>query len=359
MSLPPAAFAIPGDINTLTGGYIYERRLLDGLRTLGHDVAHIQLAASFPDPSPEDMADAVEQLCALPENHPLILDGLVYGSIATHGLAKVRAPIVAMIHHPLALESGLSEGRRAHLYQTERDNLALAQHVLVPSPHTANILADEYYLDPERISIARPGTDKPSGVSAPVDPPLILSVGIQHPRKGHDVLLKALAGIVDLNWQAVIVGSPYDADHAEDLTALCEKLGLAGRAQLAGRVSSQELSDLYQAASIFALATRYEGYGIVFDEALAHGLPIVSCHTGAVPDTVPQDAGLLVLPEEPEPFAHALRSLLSDSAKRTELASAAQAAGQALPSWLDTARIASEVLATLSPQQSVMGEKSF
>lgn len=83
MNLPPAAFAIPGDINTLTGGYIYERRLLEGLRTLGHDVAHIQLAASFPDPSPEDMADAIAQLCALPEDRPLILDGLVYGSIAT------------------------------------------------------------------------------------------------------------------------------------------------------------------------------------------------------------------------------------------------------------------------------------
>lgn len=359
MSLPPAAFAIPGDINTLTGGYIYERRLLDGLRTLGHDVAHIQLAASFPDPSPEDMADAVEQLCALPENHPLILDGLVYGSIATDGLAKVRAPIVAMIHHPLARESGLNDDRRAHLYRTERDNLALAQHVLVPSPHTATILTGEYGVNPERISIARPGTDKPSGVSAPVDPPLILSVGIQHPRKGHDVLLKALAGIVDLNWQAVIAGSPYDADHAADLTALCEKLELAGRVRLAGRVSPQELSDLYQAASIFALATRYEGYGIVFDEALAYGLPIVSCHTGAVPDTVPQDAGLLVPPEEPEPFAHALRSLLSNSAKRTELASAAQAAGKALPNWLDTARIASDVLATLSPQQSVIGEKSL
>lgn len=359
MSLSPAAFAIPGDINTLTGGYIYERRLLEGLRTLGHDMAHIQLAASFPDPSPKDMADAVEKLCALPEDRPLILDGLVYGSIATAGLAKVNTPIVAMIHHPLALESGLGEGRRAHLYQTERDNLALAQHVLVPSPHTANILADEYYVDPKRISIARPGTDKPTGVSAPVDPPLILSVGIQHPRKGHDVLLKALAEIIDLNWQAVIVGSPYDADHAADLTALCVKLGLTGRVRLAGRVSSQELNDLYRAASVFALATRYEGYGIVFDEALAHGLPIVSCHTGAVPGTVPQDARLLVPPEEPEPFAHALRGLLSDSAKRTELASAAQAAGKTLPSWLDTARVASRVLATLSLQHSAMGGRSL
>ncbi len=353
MSLPHAAFAIPGDINTLTGGYIYERRLLEGLRTLGHDVKHIELAASFPDPSPEHMADAVKQLQALPEDCPLILDGLVYGSIATQGLAQVRAPIVAMIHHPLALESGLSDERRSHLYQTERDNLTFARHVLVPSPHTATILAKDYGVDPKSISIARPGTDKPTGVSTPVDPPLILSVGIQHPRKGHDILLKALASITDQIWQAVIVGSPYDAEHAADLVGLQEQLGLMERVQLAGRVSAEELSDLYQTASIFALATRYEGYGIVFDEALAHGLPIVSCHTGAVPDTVPEDVGLLVPPDEPEPFANALRQLLEDKAKRNTMAAASQHVSKTLPSWLDTARVASDVLTSLSAHSSV------
>lgn len=65
-TLTRAAFAIPGDITTLTGGYIYERRLLEGLRALGHDVLHLQLAPTFPDPSAADMADAVAQLVDLP-----------------------------------------------------------------------------------------------------------------------------------------------------------------------------------------------------------------------------------------------------------------------------------------------------
>ncbi len=79
----PAAFAIPGDIETLTGGYIYERRLLEGLRGAGRDVTHLRLAATFPDPGPADMADAVAQLTALDPARPLILDGLVFGSIDT------------------------------------------------------------------------------------------------------------------------------------------------------------------------------------------------------------------------------------------------------------------------------------
>ena len=345
----PAAFAIPGDITTLTGGYIYERRLLEGLRALGRDVTHLELGASFPDPSAQDMDDAIAQLCGLSSECPLILDGLVYGSIATEGLARVRAPIVGMIHHPLAHESGLEPARRDHLFRTERDNLALAAHVLVPSPHTKRILIEEYAVPPERITIARPGTEPPRHPAAPVFPPLILSVGIQHARKGHDILLRALAEVTDLDWQAVIVGGAHDPAHAKYLAQLHRDLGLDGRVRLAGRVEQEPLTWLYAQASIFALATRYEGYGIVFDEALAHGLPIVSCDTGAVPDTVPSEAGRLVPPDNSGAFATALRALLTDAAEREARAAAARRYGAALPDWTETCRIASRVLDGLAP----------
>lgn len=352
MSRRPAAFAIPGDITTLTGGYIYERRLLEGLREIGHDVRHIVLGASFPDPTQSDMTHAIEQLASLEPERALILDGLVYGSIDTIGLARVNAPIVAMIHHPLALESGLTQARRNFLFSTERENLVLARHVLVPSPHTASILTNNYGVARERITIARPGTDRPALPPLPRHKksvsPLILSVGILHPRKGHDVLLKALSRIVDRDWQAVIVGYAHDPTHAAALQNLVGALDLGERVHFAGRVQNDELDELYSTASLFTLATRYEGYGIVFDEALAHGLPIVSCRTGAVPDTVPADAGVLVPPDDPDSLAAALQSLLSDPGRRRRLARAAAQAGKTLPSWLDTAHIAGQVLDNLT-----------
>lgn len=340
----PADFAIPGDINTVTGGYIYERRLLEGLRAMGRDVAHIELAASFPDPDARDMADVLSALHALAPERVLILDGLVYGSIETRGLARVRAPIVAMIHHPLALETGLSDARKAHLFNTERDNLALAAHVLVPSPHTAEILIRDYGVAVDKITIARPGTDQRVRVRAPSNPPLILSVGILHPRKGHDVLLRALAALTDHDWRAAIVGSAHDPDHAARLDAMVQDLGLRHRVHLAGRLPDAELDALYAQASIFALATRYEGYGMVFDEALSWGLPIVSCDTGAVRQTVPAGAGLLVAPDAPVAFSRALGQLLADASLREEMADHAGHAGQSLPAWQDTARIAGDVL---------------
>lgn len=340
----PAAFAIPGDLASLTGGYIYERRLLEELRAAGRDVAHVALGPSFPDPTPADTADAARALGALAPDRVLILDGLVFGSLDTDVLARVRAPVVAMIHHPLALESGLDAAARDRLFRTERDNLALAAHVLVPSPHTARLLVADYGVAPGRITIARPGTDRPTRTDAPASPPLILSVGILHPRKGHDILLRALASVAHRDWRAVIVGAVWDRAHAAELAVLHRALGLADRVDMAGKVSPETLAGLYARATVFALATRFEGYGIVLDEAMAHGLPVVSCDTGAVAETLAPGAGLLVAPDDAPAFADALDRVLGDAHLRAGMARASARAGAGLPGWSDAARIAGAVL---------------
>ncbi|PJI84423.1 glycosyltransferase involved in cell wall biosynthesis [Yoonia maricola] len=346
------ALAVPGDLATLTGGYIYDRRLLHELRALGIDVTHIALPGSFPEPPARDMDAAFAQLASIPDDCPVIIDGLAFGAMDPARTAQVRAPIVALVHHPLALENGLDAGRAQALYDSERANLSRAVQVIVPSPHTAALLVTDYGVSQDRIHIARPGTDRPSEPACPVDPPLILSVGIQLPRKGHDVLLKALTQITDLDWQAKIVGAPLDAGYAQELADLRLSLGLADRVKLTGQIGRNALRALFGSATLFALATRFEGYGIVFDEALAHDLPIVSCAAGAVPDTVPPDAGILVPPDAPEAFANALRQVLSDPDCRQTLTAAARTAGQALPTWQDTAAIAASAIAATKADSS-------
>ncbi|MGV8969230.1 MAG: glycosyltransferase family 4 protein [Microbacteriaceae bacterium] len=352
-----AVFAIPGDLTTLSGGYIYERRLLEALRELGRDVEHIQLGGSYPEPTLADITYASLELGRVEAGRPLILDGFISGATPTEALARVTAPMVAVVHHPLAFESGLDHKRRDNLFRTEFDNLALMRHVIVPSPHTAAMLTEHYDVHPDRITIARPGTDAPLGPSTPTQPPVIVSVGIQHPRKGHDVLLKALAALAARSstagawdWSAVIVGPPYDAEHAAELQRLHASLGLGDRVRFTGEVSPEELDQLYRSATLFTLATRYEGYGIVFNEALAYGLPIVSCAVGAVPDTVPADAGILVPADNPEALAASLADLLTDATRRGRLADASARAGAILPSWLDTAKLVGDVLDSLGAE---------
>ena len=217
MTAPSAAFAIPGDLDSTTGGYIYDRRVIAGLRALGREMHHLPLGARFPDPTRADTDEAARQLAAVPPDRPVIIDGLALGALDPGALRGMAAPMVAMIHHPLALETGLSRARRDHLYRTERANLARAAHVLVPSPRTAEAVMAEYGVAPDRVTIARPGTDRPKGHHRPADPPLILSVGIQVPRKGHDILLRALARLADRPWQAAIVGTAQDPSCAARL----------------------------------------------------------------------------------------------------------------------------------------------
>ncbi len=134
--------------------------------------------------------------------------------------------------------------------------------------------------------MAPPGFRPADPVHQPQSPPLILSVGILAERKGHDVLVAALGHIRDLDWQAQIVGKAHDGAVESALRRQIADLGLGDRVQLTGLLADDAVIERYREASVFALATRYEGYGMVLGEAMLHGLPIVTCHTGAVPDTV-------------------------------------------------------------------------
>ena len=365
----PAAFAIPGDLTATTGGYHYDRCLMDALRTLGHDVTHIALPDGFPFPTAAEMTRTAALLADAGPGHPMIIDGLAFGALETDLVDGLDAPIVALVHHPLAHESGMEEGEARRLHALEKANLARAAHVIVPSGYIRDVLMSDYAVPPNRVSVIRPGRpdlpDRPKqiahhdhtrsaggaaeGAAGPgfaemQEPPLILSVGLLHPRKGHDVLIDALARITDLDWRAVIVGAPWEPGHQADLARRIERAGLGVRITLAGRVPRQELDRLYDGAHLFALATRFEGYGIVFDEALMRGLPIVSTRAGAVPGTVPKSAGRLVAPDDACAFAGALRDVLEDREMHGAMSRAAAGWGAALPDWTDAANAAARIL---------------
>jgi len=333
-------FASPGDPATLTGGYLYNRRIRQGLTRAGWTVRSIRLPDRFPWPEPSDHTAAAKMLASVPPDDLLVIDGLALGAMTAEVLRVLGARIVALVHHPLADETGLNAARVAVVAESERVALGFARGVIVTSPHTRQALAARYNVAAEKIAVAIPGVDRPVVPPAPVTPPMILSVGSLTVRKGHDVLLEALAEIRDLDWTAILAGSANrDPAAASQLDALRERLGLQQRLGFMGECSPEQLAAFYLKATIFALATRHEGYGMVFSEAMVHGLPIVSCTVGAVPDTVPERAGILVPPDDAEAFAGALRRLLTDDAFYRRHAAGSLAAGRGLPTWEDTARL--------------------
>ncbi|MEM7471860.1 MAG: glycosyltransferase family 4 protein [Pseudomonadota bacterium] len=338
-----AVFAIPGDKDRRTGGFIYEATVLRVLNEIGVKTEHLELPDSFPDPTQDDMETTLAALRRIPRDQPIILDGLVFGSIDPEGLSRVTAPVIAMIHHPLGLETGLAPDRAAELCANETAALKIAGHVIVPSPHTADILVRDFEADPNRISVASPGFVRPVVNRVPSTPPLILSVGLLAQRKGHDILLDALAQIKDLPWRAVIVGKAHDAAVAQKLYRQTARLGLTERVVFAGELEAHVLDQHYNAAHVFALATRYEGYGMVLSEAMLFGLPIITCDVGAVPETV-GDAAILTPTDNPTRFAQALKEILGDPKTSLEYSERSKTRARSLPTWIDTARIFESVL---------------
>ena len=139
-----------------------------------------------------------------------------------------------------------------------------------------------------------------------------------------------------------------DAKAAAQLDGDIARLGLGERVTVLGAVSAQRIAELYAEADIFALASRFEGYGMAYSEAIAHGLPVVGTRAGAIPDTVPANAGILVEPDDVPAFAVALRRLIADADERKRLAAAARAAAAKLPTWQDSAKIVARTLETLT-----------
>lgn len=344
MSALRAHFAIPGDLGTPTGGYVYDAALMAAGGRVGLDLIHLPLPGGFPSPDAAALASAAHTLGAV--RGPILIDGLALGALDAAALDAISGPLIALVHHPLGLEPGLTEQRAAELVVSEGRALAKAARVITTSAETARDVASLFHIPMERISVAPPGVRRGPAANPSSGDPVILAVGSIIHRKGHDVLIRALDRIRDRRWLATFIGSrELEPDHARRIEAMIADLGLDGRIGLLGAQSAGALDAFYQAASIFCLPSRYEGYGMVFDEAMARGLPVVAARAGAVPDVVPNSAGILVAPEDDAALADALASLIDDPAARFRLAEGAARHGAALPDWTGAARIVREAIA--------------
>ena len=334
------AFLIPGDLSLPTGGYGYDRAVIRLLPSQDVQAMHVALPGAFPMATAEDLADCAAIVQGLPPGCPLLIDGLAYGTMPADLIRSFKRPIVALCHHPLALENGISAERAEELHASEATALRLADHVIVTSPLTGKILEGDFGVPASKITVAIPGTTRKARATGASEAALnLLAVGSVVPRKGYAVLVEALAGLKKRSWHLRIVGAARALDTVNALQQQIEREGLNDRIQLLGAVRERDLDTLYEKADLFVMASLFEGYGMVLGEAMQRGLPIVTTTGGAASDTVPDGAGLKVPPGDPDALRDALDRMMADPALRASLAAEAYRAGQALPDWEDTARI--------------------
>ena len=344
----PVAFVHPGPLDTPTGGYAYDRRVIAELAATGLDIAPLSLDGAFPTPSGAEVEAALARLAATPPETILLGDGLAFGALPADRLKALGRRLVALVHHPLALETGLSPELAEHLFQSEKAVLKAADAVITVSPETGRTLVARYGVSPERLTLAVPGTEPMARVPADGEPPRLIAVGSLTPRKGYDILFDALDRIADLDFSLAIAGAAHLDPPTAGMVATRAAVAPRGNIRLLGQLNRADLDAAYAQADIFVHPSLYEGYGMVLAEAMRRGLPVVCTTGGAAGETVPDGAGLKVPPGDAEAFAEALRSLIADPARRRAFADAAFAAGQQLPSWADTAAVIGQVLAKTS-----------
>lgn len=287
----PWTFIVPGSPAQRTGGYTYVRRIVSALRDMGQSVNLVGLEGRFPEADVVATQAMGNTLQGLPENSIVILDGLAMGGLPDT-LAKHAGRLhpVALVHHPLADETGLEEVTRERLFASEKAALRHVAGVITTSRFTVRALA-RYDVAASRTQAVEPGVDRfpEAPVLAATElhrPVQLLSVGTLSPRKAQDQLVSALAALRELPWQCTLVGSPDRApDYVRDLQSQIEQLNLEERIVLAGEMDDEEVARVFDSADIFILPSLYEGYGMVIDEALARGLPVICSDGGALAQT--------------------------------------------------------------------------
>jgi len=344
--LRPVRFVVPGPLDQLTGGYLFDRHLIEGMAREGRAVEVVSLPGRFALPDRhliEGMAREAAR-AALEASRPediVVIDGLALpafeGSLAEHA---ARLTLIAMIHHPLSLETGLPPATVAELQALEGKLLRQCRGILCPSEESARAIM-RLGQDPARIAISPPGTARPARILPPSDGPPIrfLTVATLIPRKGHLLLIEALAALKRADWRLLCIGSlERDPALVRTVRQAIRDHGLATRVTLAGEWPQSALDRAYAEAHAFVLPSFFEGYGMVFAEALAWHLPIIATSTGATPELVTPEAGLLVPPGDRDALEAGLRRFLDEPEWRRSLSSGAARQASRLQSWESAVR---------------------
>ena len=355
--LTSVLFVVPGDPEQKTGGYRYVQRVVAGLRNNGVDAVVAGLCGSFPVPDRVAEATMNSMLANLADDSVVVLDGLAMGGLPdVVGNHASRLRVVSLVHHALADETGLTQELQDWLFRVERRALSKVAGVITTSAHTAQRLND-YSVPATAIRVVEPGADTIAGIGAETQPSKargrtihLLCVAHLSPRKAQHHLVDALSDLRDYSWHCTLAGSlDRDEHYAHELRGIIVSLGLEHRISLAGELDDTELASAYRKADVFVLPSVYEGYGMVIDEAIAAGLPVITTDGGAL-STTGLRPGVRQYPAgDVAELRACLEDWLSDPVALGEAATQARQASCSQRSWQSTAVAFQRALEALLP----------
>lgn len=326
------AWVVYGSLDQVSGGYIYDRLVVEHLRELGDSVSVVSLSPSAPALPPGfDAAsfDVVvgDELC-FRELGPLFRE-------LPSGLRRVL-----LIHHLTAWEHPAG-AERAALLELEKAAIDAADACIATSRVTADRLEHERLA--RRVQVAEPGADRFERMASAGQEPggariRLLFVGNILPRKRVLELASAFADLSSGHAELVLVGAELEPSYAQAVKAAVAEAGVAGRVRWLGSLDAGGVAEQLTLADVLVLPSVLEGYGMVLSEALWSAVPIIAARVGAAEELVNRTAaGLLFEPDDPAGLGSALAAFVGDRGLRAKLRRAAWLSAEQLPRWRDTA----------------------
>ena len=349
---------IYGSLDTLSGGYLYDRKLVEYLRACGDSVEIISLPwRSYPRHLLDNFSPAWRRRLAALNLDILLQDELNHPSLAGVNRVFKNAPfpVVSIVHHLRASEE--HPVWRLPFYRwVERRYLASVDGFVFNSCTTqANVETlllnrkerkgrketPRIVAYPAADHLDVPTAEKVQGLiderSVRFGPVELLFVGNLIPRKGLHHLLAALARLPDRNWRLHAVGrADVDSGYTARIRTQIERLGLGQAVTLHGRVSDSTLTEYLTRCHLLVVPS-YEGFGIVYLEAMAFGLPVIASTAGAAHEIAqPGVNGFLVEPADTDKLAQTLIHCLDDRSALAEMGRAARQVYDRHPVWAET-----------------------
>ena len=340
---------IYGSLETLTGGYLYDRIVAEGLERLGHEVEVISLASG---PYLRRLGHGLtSDLCRrlLTGRFDILLqDELCHPSLfwLNQRLRRLHGPpLVAIVHHLMCREPR-PWWRNRLLALVERRYLASVDGFIFNSQTTGKTVTALVGEGQPHV-VAYPAGDR-FGSPLPVDsisrrarrpgPLQLLFLGIVVPRKGLLPLLKALAGVDRELWRLTVAGSlDFDPAHAAAVRAQVDELGLTDSIRFVGPCSGDRLAEIMRACHLFCMPYAYEGFGIALLEGMAFGLPAIGCRDGAADETISHGSnGFLLAADDLAGLASLVVQLQHDREALLRLSLAARLTYAGRPGWQDS-----------------------
>ena len=334
-----------GGLVQVTGGIAYDYRVALHFASRGWNVSYSHYIRDFP--RPVYLTRLLVSLVMMRRYRRSSIDLIIADEGGHHhtwlfnrwARRTLGARVIVIVHH-LRCRTIASPFWRALTVAAERKMLRGADLLVANSRHTISEM-EGLGASGEEVLLAPPGlsVERAAGPSVSDSVRRVLLVGNVEPRKGVVDAVEALAGAGDCgDCRLVVVGKPdYDPEYGTLVRETIERLGLAGRVELAGQVGQERLEELYSRADLFLLPSRWEGYGMVIAEAMAHGLPVISTTAGAIPELVEDGStGILVPPGDVEALTGAMSRMCADHDLRRSVARRGFEASARFPSWRQT-----------------------